>query len=85
MNMDDVAVFQIYGVRAQHNNSSKPFYEMISERTNGAYIEFKNFNVISEMFLAGAYQFEQSCKGNKKYCTTVSIILCFSLLQSSEY
>ena len=83
MNMDDVAVFQIYGVRAQHNNSSKPFYEMISERTNGAYIEFKNFNVISEMFLAGAYQFDQSCQHFNKSIIII-INLCFSLLQSRE-
>ena len=43
----------MYGVRALNSRTSTAFYQMMSERTNGAYIEFSNFNIISEMFLAG--------------------------------
>ena len=43
----------MYGVRAQNMKESTPFYEELAERSGGAYITFKNFGVITDVFLAG--------------------------------
>ncbi|XP_070566338.1 uncharacterized protein [Ptychodera flava] len=47
---------KVYGVKAQNNSYSTPFYEEIADQTGGAYIQFKHFSVITDMFLAVCYK-----------------------------
>jgi hypothetical protein len=44
---------KVYGIHAMNNARSRPFYQEIARRTGGCYVQFKNFAVITEMFLAG--------------------------------
>jgi hypothetical protein len=47
---------KIYGVRALSCNEAIPFYEELSERTGGVSINFHNFALIVDMFLAICYR-----------------------------
>ncbi|KAL4218460.1 hypothetical protein ACF0H5_023194 [Mactra antiquata] len=47
---------KVYGVQAMNRNESKPFYEELAERTNGFYLQLKDFNLITDMFLAVCYR-----------------------------
>ena len=44
---------QVYGVQAQNHSTPEPFYRELAEVSGGAYVNFSNFNVICDMFLAG--------------------------------
>ena len=50
---DASLLLQVYGVQAQNVCGSTPFYQEVSDRSGGAYVNFKNFSIISDMFLAG--------------------------------
>jgi small GTP-binding protein len=43
---------KIYGVHAMHNTEYRDFYEEMARRTGGLYINFSNFSLITDMFLA---------------------------------
>lgn len=47
---------KVYGVQALDCSSSTPFYEELAERTNGFYLQLKDFNLITDMFLAVCYR-----------------------------
>jgi len=47
---------KIYGVRALNNDHAKPFYEELGAKTGAISIQFKNFNLIVDMFLAICYR-----------------------------
>eukprot|EP00005_Dracoamoeba_jomungandri_P011644 CAMPEP_0174264740 /NCGR_PEP_ID=MMETSP0439-20130205/23720_1 /TAXON_ID=0 /ORGANISM="Stereomyxa ramosa, Strain Chinc5" /LENGTH=648 /DNA_ID=CAMNT_0015350787 /DNA_START=28 /DNA_END=1970 /DNA_ORIENTATION=+ len=66
---------KIYGVRALEYLAAAPFYEYLSERTGAISIQFSNFNLIVDMFLAICYreaspeqlqEFEQELKEDGK-------------------
>ncbi|XP_077978997.1 uncharacterized protein LOC144434420 [Glandiceps talaboti] len=61
---------KVYGVKAQHNSSSTPFYQEIAEQTGGAYIQFKHFSLITDMFLAVCYK-ESGNEQLQAYCEVV--------------
>ncbi len=46
-------VFQVYGIQAQNIGGAEDFYKELAEQTGGAYVKFTNFNIISDMFMAG--------------------------------
>ncbi|XP_060557191.1 uncharacterized protein LOC132717674 isoform X2 [Ruditapes philippinarum] len=47
---------KVYGVQALNQNVSTPFYEELAERSNGFYLKLKDFNLITDMFLAVCYR-----------------------------
>jgi len=47
---------KIYGVRALNNPHAIPFYEELGAKTGGLSINFSNFNLIVDMFLAICYR-----------------------------
>ncbi|XP_045156402.2 uncharacterized protein LOC123522932 isoform X2 [Mercenaria mercenaria] len=47
---------KVYGVQALNATESTPFYEELAERTNGFYLQLKDFNLITDMFLAVCYR-----------------------------
>jgi len=53
---------KIYGIRALNCSHAIPFYEEISERTGTVSINFKNFKLIVDMFLAICYREASSDK-----------------------
>nr|XP_006821952.1 PREDICTED: uncharacterized protein LOC102809424 [Saccoglossus kowalevskii] len=46
---------KVYGVKANNNNYATPFYKELAEITDGAYIQFKHFSLITDMFLAAPF------------------------------
>ncbi|ELU05406.1 hypothetical protein CAPTEDRAFT_205460 [Capitella teleta] len=61
---------KVYGIQALNNSSAKPFYQEIARRTGGAYVSFKNFSVITEMFLAVCYR-EVSDEHYDQFCEDI--------------
>jgi len=51
----DIGV-KIYGVQATPTAEYKPFYEEMAKRTGGLYVPFRNFSLITDMFLAVCYR-----------------------------
>eukprot|EP00727_Mastigamoeba_balamuthi_P003492 m51a1_g1314 putative von willebrand factor type a (571) ;mRNA; r:221805-223707 len=47
---------KIYGVHALNNLEFKDFYEEMARRSGGVYINFVNFSLITDMFLAVCYR-----------------------------
>lgn len=47
---------KVYGVHALGGHHSAPFYSELSERSGAASINFNNFNLITDMFLAICYR-----------------------------
>jgi len=48
-------ITQVYGVQAYANSSAVAFYEELAEKSSGYHLELKNFNLITDMFLAGKF------------------------------
>jgi len=74
---------KVYGIRALAQTASIPFYEDISERTGAVSIQFTNFPLIVDMFLAICYreasseklqQFEAEVKSKGKMTTELGNI-----------
>ncbi|CAH1788714.1 unnamed protein product [Owenia fusiformis] len=61
---------KVYGVQALNVSESTPFYEELAERSGGAYINFSNFGIITDMFLAVCYN-ESSPEQLQAYCQEV--------------
>ncbi|KAN0028472.1 hypothetical protein ACTFIV_010317 [Dictyostelium citrinum] len=57
---------KIYGVKAGTDSSASCFYQEIAERTSGISIDFKNFDLITRLFLAICYR-ESSKTQFEKY------------------
>ncbi|KAK3595181.1 hypothetical protein CHS0354_002782 [Potamilus streckersoni] len=47
---------KVYGVQAYQNQSSKEFYEELADHTGGYYLQLRNFDLITDMFLAVCYR-----------------------------
>jgi hypothetical protein len=47
---------KVYGVQAQNMTESVPFYEELADCSQGAYITFSHFQLITDMFLAVCYK-----------------------------
>jgi hypothetical protein len=47
---------KVYGVQALSNRHAKPFYQYAADATGGVYINFKDFTLITDMFLAICYR-----------------------------
>ena len=46
-------LLQVYGVQALNNRESTPFYKELADRSGGFYLQLRQFNLITDMFLAG--------------------------------
>ncbi|XP_064614509.1 LOW QUALITY PROTEIN: uncharacterized protein LOC135478168 [Liolophura sinensis] len=61
---------KVYGVQAQNQSGVKEFYEEMADRSAGCYINFKHFNLITDMFLAVCYK-ESSAEQLEAFCEEV--------------